>query len=66
MTLDPSSPFGYEKVLMEWAKVNLKNTLWKNALSAARNVSTTPAKVGRKANSCTVQSFKMHDVSNPV
>ncbi|KAF8555063.1 TPR-like protein [Imleria badia] len=34
-TLDPSTPWGHERVLMEWAKVNLKNGLWKDALSAA-------------------------------
>ena len=37
--LDPTSPWDYEKVLMEWAKVDLKNGLWKDALSAARHVS---------------------------
>ncbi|KAF8551251.1 hypothetical protein OG21DRAFT_1512971 [Imleria badia] len=37
ITLDPSSAFCHERVLMEWAKVNLKNALWKNALSAARD-----------------------------
>ncbi|KAF8552474.1 TPR-like protein [Imleria badia] len=36
-TPDPSSPWGYERVLMEWAKVNLMNGLWKGALCAARD-----------------------------
>ncbi|KAF8555907.1 TPR-like protein [Imleria badia] len=35
MTLDPSSPWNFEKVLMEWAKVELTNGSWRNALKNA-------------------------------
>ncbi|KAF8551245.1 hypothetical protein OG21DRAFT_1487133 [Imleria badia] len=37
VTSDPRSPWSYERVLMEWAKVNLKNGLWEEALVAARD-----------------------------
>ena len=45
ITLDPSSPWSYERILTEWTKVNLMNGLWKGALSAARDVSIFPANV---------------------
>ncbi|KAF8548746.1 hypothetical protein OG21DRAFT_1489116 [Imleria badia] len=36
MMLDPTS-WNYDRVLLEWTTVNLKNDLWKYVLSAARN-----------------------------
>ena len=36
---------------MEWAKVNLKNRLWKDALSAARDVSIALVNVSHEIDS---------------
>ncbi|KAG8216354.1 hypothetical protein J3R82DRAFT_6433 [Butyriboletus roseoflavus] len=38
ITLDPLSPWGYENVLTEWAKVNLTDGSWGNALTTAGSV----------------------------
>lgn len=37
--LDPLSPWGYEGVLMEWAKVKLTDGSWRNALVTTTGVS---------------------------
>ncbi|KAF8547208.1 hypothetical protein OG21DRAFT_1501672 [Imleria badia] len=37
ITLDTSSPWGYKRVLTEWAKVILTDGSWKNALTTAQN-----------------------------
>ncbi|KAF8549253.1 hypothetical protein OG21DRAFT_613435 [Imleria badia] len=52
ITLDPSTSFSYEGVLMEWEKVDLKNGFWKDALTAARDIE--------------VQGSETHDLSNPL
>lgn len=39
MTLNPSSPWHYEKVLMAWAQAKLTDRPWKSALSTAHGVS---------------------------
>ncbi|KAH0838810.1 WD40-repeat-containing domain protein [Lanmaoa asiatica] len=41
MALDPLSAWGHESVLMEWAKVNLTDMSWKNALATAGRVSVS-------------------------
>ena len=39
MTLDPLSPWNYESVLTQWAKVKLTDRLWKTVLTNASGVS---------------------------
>ncbi|KAF8127365.1 hypothetical protein EV363DRAFT_1344502 [Boletus edulis] len=36
--IDPSFPWGYERALVEWAKANLTDGAWRNALKTACSV----------------------------
>ncbi|KAF8555612.1 hypothetical protein OG21DRAFT_1483751 [Imleria badia] len=40
IALDPMSPWGYQGVLMAWAKVNLSDRSWRNALTTACSFDT--------------------------